>query len=39
VGQERPRQRDQPALAARQRLPAFVDDRVESVGHPLDDVG
>ena len=39
VGQERPRQRDQLALARGQRLAALVHDRVEAVGHPLDDVG
>ena len=36
--EERPRERDQLALAGGQRLAALVHDRVEAVGHPLDDI-
>jgi hypothetical protein len=39
VGEEGAGERDQLALAGGERLAALVDDGVEPVGHPLDDVG
>ena len=39
MGQEGPRQGDQLALARRQGLAPFMDDGVDPVGHPLDQLG